>query len=198
MVPFYTSGDHIIKKGHKTSAGLPNIPTNRDRPKSSTSPATWNSWSPSKRKLTVPLWAQPVGMHGVLICITFCLAVTWPKFRLDKKSLGKKSYLRKYSRWHYEIWSECGPIWYLGRPWRSRLPGQKWDFRSFSLYKGNVTMVKGHEGQGQSKAYDIRRWAHINVELHFFISTLPGMCKKNKFPFASDVKLYGRSYLQLI
>ncbi len=23
----HTSGDHIIKKGHKTSAGLPNIPT---------------------------------------------------------------------------------------------------------------------------------------------------------------------------
>ncbi len=34
---------------------------------------------------------------------------------------------------------------------RSRSPGQKCDFRSFSV-TGNVTMVKGHEGQGQSKA----------------------------------------------
>ena len=28
--------------------------------------------------------------------------------------------------------------------------------------------VKGQMGQGWPKAYDIGRWAHINVKLHFF------------------------------
>ncbi len=28
-------------------------------------------------------------------------------------------------------------------------------------------MVNGHVGQGQPKAHDIGRWAHINVKLHF-------------------------------
>ncbi len=31
-------------------------------------------------------------------------------------------------------------------------------------------MVNGHVGQGQPKAHDIGRWAHINVKLHFLSS----------------------------
>ncbi len=35
--------------------------------------------------------------------------------------------------------------------------------------RSKVTWVKakGHFGQGQAKAQDIGRWAHINVKLHF-------------------------------
>ncbi len=29
--------------------------------------------------------------------------------------------------------------------------------------------VRGHNGQGLSKAYDISRLAHINVKLHFCV-----------------------------
>ena len=43
------------------------------------------------------LLSPPVLMHGGLLCITFCLCVTWPKFRLDQKSLVKNSYVGKYS-----------------------------------------------------------------------------------------------------
>ena len=43
--------------------------------------------------------------------------------------------------------------------------------------------VKGHMGQGWPKAYDIGRWAHINIKLHFSITvTTVGYCWTREIP----------------
>ncbi len=64
----------------------------------------WTVWSPPPPQTFL---SPPVRMHGGLICAhlcvctvgsyasqSVCLSLTWPKFRLEKKSLDKKSYRR--------------------------------------------------------------------------------------------------------
>ncbi len=145
------------------------------------------------------------------ICITFCLSVTWPKFRLDHNSDLTKSHQTKIN-WldkrlkvidlkGHQTWSGHGRGWLQPRS-SIILQSYMWLVHGYaSSSKVSWVKVKGCVGQ---LARDIRHsWAHVNVKLHFsscfhlseFLSTQTVMQKKKSMNVKNDMQ-FTKSFSQ--
>ncbi len=135
-------------------------------------------------------------MHGGLICIAICmsecLSVTWPKCRLEKKSLDKKSYRRdmaclyvtrpkfrlekksldKKSNCHIAVpWSvHCRPSPKCSGHTVGHKVESKPKKHMFSLHCIHCRYTPIQAGPNKG------RWAHFNVKLHFFLFLLNVSC----------------------
>ena len=56
---------------------------------------------------------------GSYASLSVCMSVTWPKFRLDQKSLDKKSYLQNRLTYSHQILCSDSQWWYPGHIQRS-------------------------------------------------------------------------------
>ncbi len=90
-------------------------------------------------------WAH---MHRIL-------SVTWPKLRLDKKSLDKKWFR---TTWIFRFCKEYP--WYIDHLQANSTPCWHIPVKLLEMFN------------------DIGRWAHFNVKLHFFLVFNEALCNK--------------------